>query len=100
MKSPVVKRSIVLNGHKTSISLEDQFWVEMKAIATERQLTLSQVVSMVDHDRGEASNLSSALRCFVLSRYYVPAASAASERASAVVSTASTGDAIAAAQVG
>ena len=74
MKSSVVKRSIVINGHKTSISLEDAFLTEVKAIAAERKLSLSELVSMVDHDRGNVGNLSSALRLFVLARYYPPAA--------------------------
>jgi predicted DNA-binding ribbon-helix-helix protein len=68
MKSPIVKRSVVIRGHKTSISLEDQFWTEMKAIAAEQKLTLSELVSLVDSERSETSNLSSALRCFVLAR--------------------------------
>ena len=42
MKSPVVKRSIVIAGHKTSVSLEDAFWQELKDIATSRQMTLSE----------------------------------------------------------
>ena len=75
MKSPVVKRSVVINGHKTSVSIEDQFWAAVKEIAAERQLTVAKLVAMVDHDRGEVGNLSSALRCLVLARYYIPAAS-------------------------
>ena len=80
MKSPVVKRSVVINGHKTSVSIEDQFWAAVKEIAAERQLTVAKLVAMVDHDRGEVGNLSSGLRCFILARYYTPAASAASVR--------------------
>ena len=72
MKSPVVKRSVVINGHKTSISIEDQFWAAVKEIAAERQLTVAKLVAMVDHDRGEVGNLSSALRLFVLSQYHDP----------------------------
>ena len=94
MKSPVVKRSVVINGHKTSVSIEDQFWAAVKEIAAERQLTVARLVAMVDHDRGEVGNLSSAIRLFVLARYCAPAA------AGAGVSRASTGDAIAAAQLG
>ena len=82
MKSSVVKRSIVINGHKTSISLEDAFLTEVKAIAAERKLSLSELVSMVDHDRGNVGNLSSALRLFVLARYR-PATPALSERPAA-----------------
>jgi len=93
MKSPVVKRSVVINGHKTSVSIEDQFWAAVKEIAAERQLTVAKLVAMVDHDRGEVGNLSSAIRLFVLARYCPP--TVAVERAG--VSRASAGDAIAAA---
>ena len=65
MRSPIVKRSIVLAGHKTSITLEDQFWESLKDIAKSKQMTLAQLVSSVDLDRGHA-NLSSAVRLFVL----------------------------------
>ena len=74
MKSTVIKRSVVINGHKTSISVEDQFWAALKEIAADRQLSLSELVAMVDHDRGKVGNLSSALRLFDLARYYPPAA--------------------------
>ena len=74
MKSTVIKRSVVINGHKTSVSVEDQFWAALKEIAAERQVSLYELIAMVDHDRGEVGNLSSALRLFVLSRYYPPAA--------------------------
>ncbi len=80
MKSTVIKRSVVINGHKTSISVEDQFWAALKEIAAERQLSMSELIAVVDHDRGKVGNLSSALRCLVLARYYTPAASAASVR--------------------
>jgi predicted DNA-binding ribbon-helix-helix protein len=68
MKSPVVKRSIVLAGHKTSVSLEDAFWVGLKEIAKAQRKTLSDLVGGIDTDR-EHGNLSSALRLFVLSHY-------------------------------
>ena len=79
MKSGIVKRSVIINGHKTSVSLEDAFWSEVKAIAAERNLSLTELVSLVDHERGEVGNLSSALRLFVLARCR-PATPAASER--------------------
>ena len=79
MKSEIAKRSVIINGHKTSVSLEDAFWSEVKAIAAERNLSLSELISLVDHGRGEGSNLSSALRLFVLARYR-PVTPAASER--------------------
>jgi predicted DNA-binding ribbon-helix-helix protein len=68
MKSRVVKRSIVLAGHKTSVSLEDEFWTALKAIAGDRHVTLSELVSGIDMQR-QNGNLSSALRLFVLDHY-------------------------------
>jgi predicted DNA-binding ribbon-helix-helix protein len=68
MKSPVVKRSIVVAGHKTSVSLEDAFWKGLKDIADEREVTLSDLVSGIDTDR-QQGNLSSAIRLFVLDHY-------------------------------
>ena len=68
MKSPVVKRSIVIAGHKTSVSLEEAFWKGLKEIANNRNLTLSDVVASIDTDRHNG-NLSSAIRLFVLDYY-------------------------------
>jgi predicted DNA-binding ribbon-helix-helix protein len=68
MKSPVVKRSIVIAGHKTSVSLEDAFWQSLKEIATGREMTLSDLVASIDTDRRHG-NLSSAIRLFVLDHY-------------------------------
>ena len=68
MKSPVVKRSIVITGHKTSVSLEDAFWSGLKDIATSRNRTLSELVASIDADRRQG-NLSSAIRLFVLDHY-------------------------------
>jgi predicted DNA-binding ribbon-helix-helix protein len=68
MKSPVVKRSIVIAGHKTSVSLEDAFWTSLKEIAGHRDITLSDMVASIDTGRS-AGNLSSAIRLFVLDHY-------------------------------
>jgi predicted DNA-binding ribbon-helix-helix protein len=68
MKSMVVKRSVLLADHKTSVSLEDDFWNALKEIADDRHLTLSELVSGIDKQR-QHGNLSSALRLFVL-KYY------------------------------
>lgn len=68
MKSAVVKRSIVIAGHKTSVSLEDEFWKGLKAIATDRGMTLSDLVSTIDTGR-QHGNLSSAIRLFVLDHF-------------------------------
>jgi predicted DNA-binding ribbon-helix-helix protein len=68
MKSPVVKRSIVIAGHKTSVSLEDAFWTGLKEIAGGRGMTLSELVASIDHERRHG-NLSSGIRLFVLDHY-------------------------------
>lgn len=65
MKSPVVKRSIVVAGHKTSVSLEEAFWSGMKEISSLRNMTLSELVGEIDTNR-QQGNLSSAIRLFVL----------------------------------
>ena len=71
MKSPIVKRSIVIGGHKTSVSLEDAFWRGLKDIAHGQRVTLSNMVAEIDKAR-QQSNLSSAIRLFVLDRLRVP----------------------------
>ncbi|HEY2134722.1 MAG TPA: ribbon-helix-helix domain-containing protein [Xanthobacteraceae bacterium] len=63
MRLPVAKRSIVIAGHKTSISLEDEFWNGLKTIAQNRRRTLSGLVAEIDKNR--QGNLSSAIRVFV-----------------------------------
>ena len=69
MKSTVVKRSIVIEGHKTSISIEDIFWNSLKEIARDRAMTLSKLVASIDASRVAGSNLSSAIRVYVLDRF-------------------------------
>ncbi|HWX71595.1 MAG TPA: ribbon-helix-helix domain-containing protein [Xanthobacteraceae bacterium] len=68
MKSPVIKRSIVIAGHKTSVSLENAFWRGLKEIAQSRGVTLSDLVAAIDSER-QLGNLSSAIRLFVLDHY-------------------------------
>ena len=65
MKSPMVKHSISIVGHKTTVSLEDPFWDLLKEIAQKQVQTLSEIVAKIDKDRKHA-NLSSAIRLFVL----------------------------------
>lgn len=60
------KRSVSIRGHRTSFSLEDEFWNELKAIANGRGISVAQLVTQVDLRRNEEENLSSALRLFVL----------------------------------
>jgi len=68
MKSPVIKRSIVIAGHKTSVSLEDAFWTGLKDIAGGRDMTLSDLVATIDTGRHHG-NLSSAIRLYALDHY-------------------------------
>jgi predicted DNA-binding ribbon-helix-helix protein len=65
MKSQIVKRSIVIEGHKTSVSLEDAFWTGLREIAQAQDATLSKLVAEIDRTR-QQGNLSSAIRLFVL----------------------------------
>jgi predicted DNA-binding ribbon-helix-helix protein len=65
MKSPVVKRSIRIGGHKTSVCLEDAFWTGLKEIAHSQRVTVSKLVAQIDDTR-QQGNLSSATRLYVL----------------------------------
>lgn len=62
----IVKRSLTIRGHRTSISLENDFWSELKVISGERGQSLAALVAAVDAARDPSGNLSSALRVFVL----------------------------------
>jgi len=64
-RSPVIKRSVVIAGHKTSVSLEDAFWTEFREIARERNVALSDLTTRIEKQHTGA-NLSSAIRVFVL----------------------------------
>jgi predicted DNA-binding ribbon-helix-helix protein len=68
VKSSIAKRSIMIGGHKTSISLEDAFWNCLRGIAKERAETVSDLITTINADR-QQGNLSSALRLFVLGFY-------------------------------
>jgi predicted DNA-binding ribbon-helix-helix protein len=69
MKSSVIKRSIVIKGHKTSVSLEDPFWQALKDLSAEKNVTVSALINSIDQGR-DTSNLSSAVRQFVMRHYY------------------------------
>jgi len=60
------KRSITVAGHRTSLTLEEAFWIELKALAEARRQSLNELVTQIDKDRDLSTNLSSALRLFVL----------------------------------
>jgi predicted DNA-binding ribbon-helix-helix protein len=78
LKSIVLKRSIVVHGHKTSVSLEEPFWLALKEIAKSRDMTLSGVVAFIDGHRDEG-NLSSTIRLFVLDHVRAQLAARASQ---------------------
>ena len=65
MKSSVLRRTIMIGGHRTSVSVEDAFWNSMKEISGQRDMTLSELVGEIDSNR-QQGNLSSAIRLFVL----------------------------------
>ncbi|WP_082537007.1 MULTISPECIES: ribbon-helix-helix domain-containing protein [unclassified Aureimonas] len=62
----VVKRSLTIRGHRTSISLEDPFWRELQSIASAKGLSLARLVADLDANRPDGTNLSSLLRVYVL----------------------------------
>ena len=68
MKSTIVKRSVIIAGHKTSVSVEDAFWKGLKAIAGERDMNMSELITSIDSAR-QHNNLSSAIRLYVLNHY-------------------------------
>ena len=64
----VPKRSVVLSGHKTSVSLEEGFWTSLKEIAASREMSVFALVNEINRS-GDHPNLSSALRVFVLNHF-------------------------------
>ena len=68
MKSSVFKRSVVIAGHKTSVSLEEEFWKSLKEIAGVRDITVAELVGEINANRQHA-NLSSTIRVFVIGVY-------------------------------
>jgi len=68
MKSSIVKRSVMVAGRKTSVSLEDAFWTTFREIADGRHMTLSELADVINSERADG-NLSSAIRLFVLAFY-------------------------------
>jgi predicted DNA-binding ribbon-helix-helix protein len=68
MKSSIAKRSVVIGGHKTSVSLEEPFWQAVRDITDTRAITVSELLREIDQARVNA-NLSSAVRVFVLDQF-------------------------------
>ena len=65
MSARPVKRSLTLRGHRTSVSLEDEFWVAFREIAASRDVPLNVLAAEIDASRGLDSGLASAIRIFV-----------------------------------
>lgn len=74
LKYAVVKRSVMVGGHKTSVSLEDAFWDSLKEIAARRGVSLSTQLAGIDTHR-DTRNMSSAIRLFVLDYFRTRAVS-------------------------
>jgi len=66
MSARPVKRSLTLRGHRTSVSLEEEFWQEFRAIAAEKSMSINELAAVIDADRGVESGLASALRVYIL----------------------------------
>ncbi|MCU9846699.1 ribbon-helix-helix domain-containing protein [Defluviimonas sp. WL0024] len=61
-----VKRSLTLNGHRTSVSLEDEFWLAFRRIADDRGVPVNALAAEIDAGRGIDTGLATAIRLFVL----------------------------------
>ncbi|MGC1496075.1 MAG: ribbon-helix-helix domain-containing protein [Sulfitobacter sp.] len=66
MSKRPVKHSVTLRGHRTSVSLEDAFWMEFRAIASQKGIPINALVAEIDVDRGVDLGLASAIRLYVL----------------------------------
>ena len=69
MSGRPVKRSLTLKGHRTSVSLEDEFWQAFRDIAAESGRPINELAAEIDADRGTERGLASAIRVFVLEHY-------------------------------
>lgn len=66
MSGRPVKHSVTLKGHRTSVSLEDEFWAEFRALAAEKGMPINALVAEIDAARGLDLGLASAIRLYVL----------------------------------
>lgn len=69
MSGRPIKRSLTLRGHRTSVSLEEDFWRAFRDIADEKSKPINALAAEIDEERGVESGLASAIRIYVL-RYY------------------------------
>lgn len=68
MNARPVKHSVTLKGHRTSVSLEDEFWQEFRRLAAEKDMPINALVAEIDAERGMDTGLASAIRLYVLRR--------------------------------
>lgn len=66
MSGRPAKHSVTLRGHRTSVSLEDAFWAEFRALAAEKDMPINALVAQIDAERGMEMGLASAIRLYVL----------------------------------
>jgi len=67
---PNIKRSVIIAGHQTSITLEEEFWLALKDIAKEKSMSINALISQIDEEENvSGENLSSAIRVFILKHY-------------------------------
>lgn len=64
-----VKRSLTLKGHRTSVSLEEEFWRAFREIAEEKALPINALAAQIDADRALETGLATAIRLYVLAHY-------------------------------
>ncbi|NCQ25735.1 MAG: ribbon-helix-helix domain-containing protein [Roseovarius sp.] len=69
MSARPVKHSLTLRGHRTSVSLEEEFWQAFREIARQRDIPINVLAAEIDAERGAAMGLASAIRVFVLRHY-------------------------------
>ena len=77
------KRSLTIHGHRTSISLEEPFWVALNDIAKARQQSVASLVQMIDKER--VGGLSSAIRMFILAELRHQLAASATTKTSQII---------------
>jgi len=69
MSGRPIKRSLTLRGHRTSVSLEEDFWRAFRDIADEKSIPINALAAQIDEERGVESGLASAIRLYVLRHY-------------------------------
>ena len=69
MSARPVKHSLTLRGHRTSVSLEDEFWRAFRDIAKEKDMPINVLAAEIDTERGTDAGLASAIRVFILNHY-------------------------------